>query len=74
MSKEKIKKHAIDDNGWKSRKLWMCLGSLLVAVIAGFTGYLTMNLTIALIVIPATYGMANVTLKKVGVAEFSEKE
>jgi len=73
MSK-KIKKEIVEDNGWKSRKLWFAIVSFVVLVAAAFTSYLTMNLLIGLVMIPAIYGFANVTIKRIGAAEFSKIE
>jgi len=62
------------DGGWKSRKLWFAIVSFVVLVVAAFTQLLTMNLLIGLVTIPAVYGLANVTVKRIGAAEFEQKD
>jgi len=71
---EEIKKNLTKDGGIKSRKLWFAIVSFVVLIVAAFTGYLTMNLLIGLLVIPAIYGIANVTVKRLGVAEFTKND
>lgn len=70
--KETVKKECVHDNGWKSRKLWAAIVSFVTLVVFAALNQLTMNLLIGLVAIPAIYGIANVTLKKIGVAKFTK--